>query len=140
MLVMHEEEKEELIEEWQPEPLVAPVSKDYPALNYNIISGPASHNIVVNGKECINFASFNFLGLLDNPRVKAAALASLKKYGVGTCGPRGFYGTFASCGDMGEEQEAEEKWSSESLQRKPASIKGDSGPGPASENPPGTGL
>lgn len=25
---------------------------------------------------------------------KAAALASLKKYGVGTCGPRGFYGTF----------------------------------------------
>ncbi|XP_071072671.1 serine palmitoyltransferase 1-like isoform X3 [Dasypus novemcinctus] len=70
MLVMHEEEKEELIEEWQPERLVAPVSKDYPALNYNIISGPASHNIVVNGKECINFASFNFLGLLDNPRVK----------------------------------------------------------------------
>lgn len=26
--------------------------------------------------------------------LKAAALASLKKYGVGTCGPRGFYGTF----------------------------------------------
>ncbi|EPY87540.1 hypothetical protein CB1_000238012, partial [Camelus ferus] len=88
-------EKEELIEEWQPEPLVPPVSKDHPALNYNIVSGPPSHNIVVNGKECVNFASFNFLGLLDNPRVKAAALASLKKYGVGTCGPRGFYGTFA---------------------------------------------
>ncbi|XP_053781632.1 serine palmitoyltransferase 1 isoform X6 [Desmodus rotundus] len=87
-------EKEELIEEWQPEPLVPPISKDHPALNYNIVSGPPSHNIVVNGKECINFASFNFLGLLDNPRVKAAALASLKKYGVGTCGPRGFYGTF----------------------------------------------
>ncbi|XP_057404688.1 serine palmitoyltransferase 1 isoform X2 [Balaenoptera acutorostrata] len=87
-------EKEELIEEWQPEPLVPPVSKDHPALNYNIVSGPPSHNIVVNGKECINFASFNFLGLLDNPRLKAAALASLKKCGVGTCGPRGFYGTF----------------------------------------------
>ncbi|XP_045043989.1 serine palmitoyltransferase 1 isoform X12 [Desmodus rotundus] len=89
-------EKEELIEEWQPEPLVPPISKDHPALNYNIVSGPPSHNIVVNGKECINFASFNFLGLLDNPRVKAAALASLKKYGVGTCGPRGFYGTFVT--------------------------------------------
>ncbi|XP_045689806.1 serine palmitoyltransferase 1-like [Phyllostomus hastatus] len=87
-------EKEELIEEWQPEPLVPPISKDHPALNYNIVSGPPSHKIVVNGKECINFASFNFLGLLDNPRVKAAALASLKKYGVGTYGPRGFYGTF----------------------------------------------
>ncbi|KAK7809926.1 hypothetical protein U0070_000793 [Myodes glareolus] len=87
-------EKEELIEEWQPEPLVPPVSKNHPALNYNIVSGPPTHNIVVNGKECVNFASFNFLGLLANPRVKAAALASLKKYGVGTCGPRGFYGTF----------------------------------------------
>ncbi|XP_049624132.1 serine palmitoyltransferase 1-like [Suncus etruscus] len=90
-------EKEELIEEWQLEPLVVPVSKDHPALNYNILSGqcgPPSHKIVVNGKKCVNFASFNFLGLLDNPRVKAAALTSLKKYGVGTCGPRGFYGTF----------------------------------------------
>ncbi|KAM9213470.1 serine palmitoyltransferase 1 isoform 1-T1 [Leptosomus discolor] len=87
-------EKEELIEEWQPEPLVPPVSKDHPALNYNIVSGPPTHIITVNGKECINFASFNFLGLLDNEKVKCAAQASLKKYGVGTCGPRGFYGTF----------------------------------------------
>uniref|UniRef100_F6UY98 Serine palmitoyltransferase 1 n=1 Tax=Monodelphis domestica TaxID=13616 RepID=F6UY98_MONDO len=87
-------EKEELIEEWQPEPLVPPVSKDHPALNYNIVSGPPGHRIVVNGKECVNFASFNFLGLLDNARIKEAALASLRKYGVGTCGPRGFYGTF----------------------------------------------
>ncbi|XP_069481736.1 serine palmitoyltransferase 1 [Ambystoma mexicanum] len=89
-----EREKEELIEEWQPEPLVPPVPKDHPALNYNIVSGPPGHNIVVNGKECINFASFNFLGLLDNERVKNAALDSLNTYGVGTCGPRGFYGTF----------------------------------------------
>ncbi|NXD17987.1 SPTC1 palmitoyltransferase, partial [Nothocercus nigrocapillus] len=88
------QEKEELIEEWQPEPLVPPVSKDHPALNYNIVSGPPTHKITVNGKECINFASFNFLGLLDNEKVKNAAQASLKKYGVGTCGPRGFYGTF----------------------------------------------
>ncbi|EOA97528.1 Serine palmitoyltransferase 1, partial [Anas platyrhynchos] len=87
-------EKEELIEEWQPEPLVPPVPKDHPALNYNVVSGPPTHKITVNGKECINFASFNFLGLLDNEKVKSAAQASLKKYGVGTCGPRGFYGTF----------------------------------------------
>ncbi|XP_043916254.1 serine palmitoyltransferase 1, partial [Protopterus annectens] len=89
-----EKEIEELIEEWQPEPLVPPVRKDHPALNYNVVTGPASHIIVVNGKTCINFASFNFLGLLDNKRVKTAALESIKKYGVGTCGPRGFYGTF----------------------------------------------
>ncbi|XP_059500577.1 serine palmitoyltransferase 1 isoform X1 [Stegostoma tigrinum] len=89
-----EKEKEELIEEWQPEPLVPPISKDHPALNNNIVSGPPTHNIVVNDRRCINFASFNFLGLLDNEKVKNVALTSLKKYGVGTCGPRGFYGTF----------------------------------------------
>ncbi|XP_051540978.1 serine palmitoyltransferase 1 isoform X1 [Myxocyprinus asiaticus] len=89
-----EKEKEELIEEWQPEPLVPPVSKDHPSINYDVVTGPPSHKIIVNGKECINFASFNFLGLLDNERVKSKALMSLKKYGVGTCGPRGFYGTF----------------------------------------------
>lgn len=91
---LNEKEKEDLIEEWQPEPLVPPVSKDHPSLNYDIVTGPPSHKIIVNGKECINFASFNFLGFLDNERVKQKALASLKKYGVGTCGPRGFYGTF----------------------------------------------
>uniref|UniRef100_A0AAY4B4Q1 Serine palmitoyltransferase 1 n=2 Tax=Denticeps clupeoides TaxID=299321 RepID=A0AAY4B4Q1_9TELE len=89
-----DKEKEELIEEWQPEPLVPQVSKDHPSLKYDVVSGPPSHKIIVNGKECINFASFNFLGLLDNERVKRKALASLQKYGVGTCGPRGFYGTF----------------------------------------------
>ncbi|CAM4730794.1 hypothetical protein PO909_022181 [Leuciscus waleckii] len=89
-----EKEKEELIEEWQPEPLVPPVSKDHPSLHYDVVTGPPSHKIIVNGKECVNFASFNFLGLLDNERVKLKALTSLKKYGVGTCGPRGFYGTF----------------------------------------------
>ena len=31
---------------------------------------PPSHKIIINGKECTNFASFNFLGLLDNERVK----------------------------------------------------------------------
>lgn len=89
-----EKEKEDLIEEWQPEPLVPPASRDNPSFTYDVVTGPPSHKIVINGKECINFASFNFLGLLDNNRVKEKALASLRKYGVGTCGPRGFYGTF----------------------------------------------
>lgn len=33
------QEKEELIEEWQPEALVPPVSKDYPTLNYDVVTG-----------------------------------------------------------------------------------------------------
>ncbi|KAI4790415.1 hypothetical protein KUCAC02_034648, partial [Chaenocephalus aceratus] len=108
-----EKEKEDLIEEWQPEPLVPLVSKTHPCPQLrcchqgktrqgptviftalHCFLSPPTHKIIINGKECINFASFNFLGLLDNERVKQKALASLKKYGVGTCGPRGFYGTF----------------------------------------------
>lgn len=37
---------------------------------------PPTHKIIVNGKECINFASFNFLGLLDNERVKVSVMNS----------------------------------------------------------------
>lgn len=40
----------------------------------SLFLSPPSHNIVVNGKECVNFASFNFLGLLDNPRVKVSVI------------------------------------------------------------------
>lgn len=103
------QEKEELIEEWQPEPLVPLVSKDHPSLNYDVVTGyvlseetshlnpsqlcvlwkqcwlkavsffyrPPSHKIIVNGKECVNFASFNFLGLLDNERVKVCSIMSV---------------------------------------------------------------
>lgn len=38
-------------------------------------------------------ASFNFLGLLNNEEIKESALSALRKYGVGSCGPPGFYGT-----------------------------------------------
>lgn len=89
-----EKEKEDLIEEWQPETLVPTMSNGNSSHSYDVVSGPLSRQIIINGKKCVNFASFNFLGLLDNPRVKQKALESLKKYGVGTCGPRGFYGTF----------------------------------------------
>lgn len=38
-----------------------------------IFFSPPTHKIIVNGKECINFASFNFLGLLDNEKVKVSS-------------------------------------------------------------------
>ena len=41
----------------------------------------------------LNLASFDFLNLSQNNTAKAAARETLKKYGVGSCGPRGFYGT-----------------------------------------------
>lgn len=37
--------------------------------------------------------SHNYLGLLGAADITESAIASVRKYGVGSCGPRGFYGT-----------------------------------------------
>lgn len=52
------------------------------------------------GVEALNLVSFNFLGLAGHPEVKAACAAAIRKYGVGSCGPRGFYGTIGACGRL----------------------------------------
>lgn len=49
--------------------------------------------MTVDGKECLNLASHNYLGLLEHELLEERAIQSLHKYGVGSCGPRGFYGT-----------------------------------------------
>ena len=41
----------------------------------------------------LNFATHDFLGMSDNAAVKEASKKALAKYGCGSCGPRGFYGT-----------------------------------------------
>jgi 7-keto-8-aminopelargonate synthetase-like enzyme len=48
---------------------------------------------LADGKERINLASYNFLGLLNRDDIKEKAVAALAKYGLGSCGPPGFYGT-----------------------------------------------
>jgi len=46
------------------------------------------------GKIMINLASANFSGMVGSERVRDRAIECLKRYGVGSCGPPGFYGTF----------------------------------------------
>jgi serine palmitoyltransferase len=41
----------------------------------------------------LNLASFNFTGLAGNEKIKERAIETLRKYGLGSCGPPGFYGT-----------------------------------------------
>lgn len=94
--ILTEKEKEELINEWQPEPLVPDVPDDHPllqAMSNNIITGRPDKIMTINGKSVVNMASLNFLGLLGDKSIEAAAQKALSKYGVGSCGPRGFYGT-----------------------------------------------
>ncbi|XP_052255096.1 serine palmitoyltransferase 1-like [Dreissena polymorpha] len=94
--ILTEKEKDELIEEWKPEPLVPDTPDDHPLLRSmenNIITGRPDKIMTINGKSVINMASMNFLGMLGDESIEVAAQKALSKYGVGSCGPRGFYGT-----------------------------------------------
>lgn len=88
-----EVEKEQLIEEWTPEPLVGDVAQDHPSLKPRIVSGKAGKYINVDGHQCLNMATHNYLGFVGNKDIEESAIKTLQKYGVGSCGPRGFYGT-----------------------------------------------
>jgi serine palmitoyltransferase len=41
----------------------------------------------------LNVSSFDFYGFSKDPAIKQVARDALDRYGCGSCGPRGFYGT-----------------------------------------------
>lgn len=84
-----EKEKQELIDEWRPEPLVPPVDENHPVLNVRILDGLVGKTIEIDGKKSLNFATFNFLNFVGNQRIGDKAIQAVQKYGVGSCGPRG---------------------------------------------------
>uniref|UniRef100_A0A0N4ZI78 Serine palmitoyltransferase 1 n=1 Tax=Parastrongyloides trichosuri TaxID=131310 RepID=A0A0N4ZI78_PARTI len=88
-----DEEIEQYIKEWKPEPLVPETPQDHPALNPKFVEGKMGKYIKVEGKEYLNLATNNFLGLVGNKRIEETAKKTISKYGVGSCGPRGFYGS-----------------------------------------------
>ncbi|THU73121.1 hypothetical protein C4D60_Mb04t19460 [Musa balbisiana] len=53
----------------------------------------AGCHTIIDGKEVVNFASANYLRLIGNEKIIDSCVSSLEKYDVGSCGPRGFYGT-----------------------------------------------
>ncbi|VDQ15599.1 unnamed protein product [Trichobilharzia regenti] len=53
-----------------------------------------SPNEKMNNRGHLNFATLNFLNFIEDQDLSTAAVEQMKKYGVGSCGPRGFYGTF----------------------------------------------
>ncbi|KIM41257.1 hypothetical protein M413DRAFT_445294 [Hebeloma cylindrosporum] len=92
-----DKEIDELVDEWIPEPLAQPLTtteqSDLAAVP--IIAGANGHKPKVVGlqKATVNLASFNFTGLAGNEHIKQRAVDTLRKYGLGSCGPPGFYGT-----------------------------------------------
>ncbi|KAL8130698.1 hypothetical protein V2J09_019853 [Rumex salicifolius] len=85
-------EIDELCDEWTPEPLIPPLLDE---LQHEspVLESAAGPHTTVNGKDVVNFASANYLGLVGHEKLLDSSKSALEKYGVGSCGPRGFYGT-----------------------------------------------
>lgn len=49
--------------------------------------------VLEGGERLQNWASADFLGLQNNPEVTENAIKTVRRYGVGACGPAGFYGS-----------------------------------------------
>ncbi|TGJ79311.1 hypothetical protein E0Z10_g9453 [Xylaria hypoxylon] len=81
---LREDEIDELVKEWEPEPLVAEQSafEENEAERVPVVIGTV-----------INLASYNFYNFNSNESIKEKAVQTLRTYGVGPCGPPQFYGT-----------------------------------------------
>jgi serine palmitoyltransferase len=56
-------------------------------------NGPKPTLTKQSAKIIANLASYNFTGLAGKEVIKERAIETLRKYGLGSCGPPGFYGT-----------------------------------------------
>ena len=93
-LELSPEEIEDLCAEWKPEPLI-PADGTGPLLAPPMrIESMLGDHVMVGGHQCVNCASTNFIGIQGDSDISNRCEKAMDKYGVGSCGPRGFYGTF----------------------------------------------
>ncbi|KAI3382184.1 hypothetical protein SNEBB_008845 [Seison nebaliae] len=93
-IVLTFSEKKRLIDEWNPCPLIESSSESKLVYEPILLTKPKKY-IRIEGfdNEMLNCISYNFLGLNKEEEIEENAVKALHKYGVGSCGPRGFYGT-----------------------------------------------
>ncbi|KAI0394466.1 aminotransferase class I and II [Xylariaceae sp. FL0594] len=93
---LREDEIDELVREWEPEPLVAQQTglEENEAEKIPVLIGPTGPKAKLsNGKTVTNLASYNFYNFNSSESIKEKAIQTLRTYGVGPCGPPQFYGT-----------------------------------------------
>ncbi|AMD21958.1 HFR103Cp [Eremothecium sinecaudum] len=92
---------DQLIEEWEPEPIVISEQRDAWRLQaLPVVSVIDEHNcctVTRNGGQerydnVLNMASTDYLQLSRDPTVVEIVKNTISNYGVGSCGPAGFYG------------------------------------------------
>ena len=88
------QDEEELIRSWKPEPLAAPPPPNLSLRLTPVVSSYNHQHVNIAGRQYVNWVSTNWLGVSSLPQVKTACRETIEKYGVGSCGPRGFYGSF----------------------------------------------
>mmetsp|Transcript_38146 Transcript_38146/g.107806 ORF Transcript_38146/g.107806 Transcript_38146/m.107806 type:complete len:485 (-) Transcript_38146:161-1615(-) len=88
-----ESEVDQLCAEWQPEPLCPPLSVFEEQKSFPVVESVSGVQVKVDGKVLTSFCSTNFLGIGGRDEILGACKETLNKYGCGSCGPRGFYGT-----------------------------------------------
>ena len=91
------QEIDELVDDWTPEPLVAPPTavETFEEEHRPIIAGPTGPKVkLINSSRTLtNLASYNYFNLVSSELIKERAITILRSYGVGACGPPNFYGT-----------------------------------------------
>ena len=91
-----EDEIDELVEDWTPEPLVREATEfERQEIDKRpIIVGPAGPKAkLANGRTVTNLASYNHYNFSTNPDLTNKAVNTVRTYGVGPCSAPGFYGT-----------------------------------------------
>lgn len=91
---LSEDEVDEICAHWAPAPLVD--GSDWASVVFRddaLVTAYRGVHVTVDGVAAVNFATFDFLGLSDVESTHNACEGAIQKYGVGSCGPRGFYGT-----------------------------------------------
>lgn len=77
---------QERLSQFNPDPLV---EIDRSKSKENIES-----YIITEDEHNIDLAKANYLNFLNNKEIKVSSENIIRSYGVGTCGPRAFYGKF----------------------------------------------
>lgn len=75
------EQKADLLDKWNPEPLIDDVATI--VSSPKVVSGRAGKRLTVDGYDCLNLATHNYLGLVEDKEMEESAITCLRKYGVG---------------------------------------------------------